>query len=130
MTITAAYTGTFDPLTHGHIDVINRAARMYSQVIVAIARSTSKNPLFDLEDRERLARASVGHLENVTVKGFSGLVVEFARENGVSVIVRGVRSVGDFDVEKQMAVMNRHLAPEIDTVMLAPAPEYNHVSAT
>lgn len=130
MTITAAYTGTFDPLTHGHTDVINRAARMYGRVIVAIARSTAKQPLFELDERIRLARTALSHLDNVAVEGFSGLVVEFARKQGVSVIVRGVRSVGDFDVEKQMAVMNRHLDADIDTVMLAPAPEYNHVSAT
>ena len=130
MDVTAAYTGTFDPVTHGHTDVINRAARMYSRVIVAIAESAAKRPLFTLEERVRLARATVAHLDNVSVEGFNGLVVDFAREHDVSVLVRGVRSVGDFDVEKQMAVMNRHLAPGLDTVMLAPSPEYNHVSAT
>jgi pantetheine-phosphate adenylyltransferase len=130
MDITAAYTGTFDPITHGHTDVIERAAAMYNRVIVAIAESPSKRPLFDLSERVALARSTVSHLDNVSVDGFSGLVVDFAREQGVSVLVRGVRSVGDFDVEKQMAVMNRHLAPEVDTAMLAPSPEYNHISAT
>lgn len=130
MEITAAYTGTFDPVTHGHTDVIKRAAHMYSKVIVAIAESASKRPLFTLEERVGLARATVADLGNVSVEGFNGLVVDFARTHGVTVLVRGVRSVGDFDVEKQMAVMNRHLSPGLDTVMLAPSPEYNHVSAT
>lgn len=130
MSIVAAYTGTFDPITYGHIDVVERAARMFSKLIVAIAFSEAKRPLFLLEERIELARVSVAHLPNVYVQGFRGLVVDFARDNGVTVVVRGVRNVTDFDVEKQMAVMNRHLAPQVDTVMLAPSPTYAHISST
>lgn len=130
MNVIAAYTGTFDPMTHGHVDVIERAARMYARVVVAVAASPSKQPLFDHERRIDLARAALSHLDNVGVEGFAGLVVDFARTAGVTVIVRGVRNVTDFDVEKQMAVMNRHLAPEVDTVMLAPSPSYVHISST
>jgi len=130
MNVVAAYTGTFDPITYGHIDVVERAARMFSKLIVAIAFSEAKRPLFLLEDRIELARASVSHLPNVEVQGFRGLVVDFAVEHDVSVVVRGVRNVTDFDVEKQMAVMNRHLAAHVDTVMLAPSPTYAHISST
>ncbi len=130
MSVIAAYTGTFDPITYGHIDVVERAARMFSRLIIAVAFNEAKRPLFLLEDRIELARASVAHLPNVEVQGFRGLVVDFAREHGVTVVVRGVRNVTDFDIEKQMAVMNRHLHGELDTVMLAPSPTYAHISST
>ena len=130
MTVVAAYSGTFDPITFGHTDIIQRAARMYPRVIVAVGLNPSKNPRFSLEERVELCRASVAELKNVEVKPFSGLIVDFARENGVSVLVRGVRSVGDFDYEKQMAVMNRDLYPKLDTVMLVPSPEHAHLSSS
>ena len=126
----AAYSGTFDPITLGHNDIIHRAARMFPRLIVAVGSNVAKNPKFTLEERIDLIRASVKELRNVEVKGFSGLVVEFARENGVTVLVRGVRTVGDVDYEKQMAVMNRDLYPQLDTVMLAPSPEYAHLSSS
>lgn len=129
MTI-AAYTGTFDPMTRGHVDVIARTAAMYADVLVAIAASPGKKPLFNLDERIALAEESLAALENVRVTGFSGLVVDFARENQVTVLVRGVRSVGDLDYERQMAVMNRHLQPTVDTVMLVPDPAYAHISST
>jgi pantetheine-phosphate adenylyltransferase len=130
MTIVAAYSGTFDPITFGHTDIIERASRMFPRVIVAVGLNPAKNPRFSIDERVALIRASVKHLKNVKVKPFEGLVVDFARDNGVTVLVRGVRSVGDFDYEKQMAVMNRDLYPKLDTVMLVPAPEHAHLSSS
>lgn len=130
MNIVAAYSGTFDPITLGHNDIIHRAAHMFPRLIVAVGLNSSKNPRFNLEERCDLVRASVDDLDNVEVMGFEGLVVDFARDNGVTVLVRGVRTVGDVDYEKQMAVMNRGLYPQLDTVMLAPSPEYAHLSSS
>lgn len=130
MTIVAAYSGTFDPITFGHTDIIQRAARMFPRLIVAVGLNPSKNPRFTIEERVELIRASVKAHKNVDVKPFGGLIVDFARENGVSVLVRGVRTVGDFDYEKQMAVMNRDLYPKLDTVMLVPSPEHAHLSSS
>lgn len=130
MTIVAAYSGTFDPITFGHTDIIERASRMFPRLIVAVGLNPSKNPRFNIDERVELIRASVTHLKNVDVQPFSGLVVDFARDHGVTVLVRGVRSVGDFDYEKQMAVMNRDLYPKLDTVMLVPKPEHAHLSSS
>jgi len=126
----AAYTGTFDPITNGHADVIRRAARMFPELIVAVANNTSKKSIFNPDERLKLAEQVVGDLDNVTVMGTTGLIVDFAREHGVSVLVRGVRGVGDYEYERQMAIMNRHLAPEVDTVFMAPSPEFAHISST
>ncbi|MEC9365162.1 MAG: pantetheine-phosphate adenylyltransferase [Sinimarinibacterium flocculans] len=128
--VIAAYSGTFDPITYGHYDIIQRAAHMFPRLIVAVGLNPSKNPRFDLDERVTLIRDVVKKLPNVEVKGFSGLVVDFARDNGITVLVRGVRTVGDVDYEKQMAVMNRDLYPDLDTVMLAPSPEYAHLSSS
>lgn len=130
MALTAAYSGTFDPVTFGHTDIIHRAAAMYPRLIVAVGLNPSKNPRFTLTERVELIREVTSDLDNVEVKGFSGLVVDFARENDVTVLVRGVRTTADFDYEKQMAVMNRDLYPQLDTVMLAPSPEYAHLSSS
>lgn len=127
---TAAYSGTFDPITYGHYDIIQRAAAMFPRLIVAVGLNPSKNPRFNLDERCELIREVVKELKNVEVVGFSGLVVNFAREHGATVLVRGVRTVGDFDYEKQMAVMNRDLYHALDTVMLAPSPEYAHLSSS
>lgn len=126
----AAYTGTFDPITLGHTDLITRAAGMFSQVLVAVAQSSGKSPLFSLEQRVALTKASLAHLSNVEVHGFTGLTVNFARRNGVKILVRGVRNNTDFDYESQMARMIRHLAEEIDTVILPPSAPYAHISST
>lgn len=130
--ITAAYSGTFDPVTLGHTDIIARAARMFPRLIVAVGLNPNKNPRFDLDERIALIESTVRELglDNVEVRGFSGLIVDFAREHGVTVLVRGVRTVVDVDYEKQMAVMNRDLFPDLDTVMLAPSPEYAHLSSS
>ncbi|MGH6959194.1 MAG: pantetheine-phosphate adenylyltransferase [Dongiaceae bacterium] len=130
MTIIAAYSGTFDPITLGHTDIIVRASKMFPRLVVAVGQNIAKNPKFNLDERIALIREVVRELPNVEVKGFSGLVVDFARENGVTVLVRGVRTVGDVDYEKQMAVMNRDLYANLDTVMLAPSPEYAHLSSS
>ncbi|MGB0956310.1 MAG: pantetheine-phosphate adenylyltransferase [Panacagrimonas sp.] len=130
MPVIAAYSGTFDPLTLGHNDIIHRAARMFPRLIVAVGLNPTKHPKFDIDERVNLIRDATSDLNNVDVKPFSGLVVDFARENGVTVLVRGVRTVVDVDYEKQMAVMNRDLYPDLDTVMLAPSPEYAHLSSS
>lgn len=130
MTVTAAYSGTFDPVTFGHYDIIQRAAKMFPRLIVAVGHNAAKNPKFTLEERVMLIRKVVRKYKNVEVQGFSGLVVEFAREQGVTVLVRGVRTTFDFDYEKQMAVMNRDLYPKLDTVIMNPSPEYAHLSSS
>lgn len=130
MTVIAAYSGTFDPITLGHNDIMHRAARMFPKLIIAVGSNVAKNPRFSLDERVELIRESTRDLGNVEVRGFSGLVVDFARDHGVTVLVRGVRTVGDVDYEKQMAVMNRDLYPQLDTVMLTPAPEYAHLSSS
>lgn len=130
MTVIAAYSGTFDPLTFGHYDIIKRASKMFPQLIVAVGSNVAKNPKFTLDERVTLIRKVVKKLKNVEVQGFSGLVVDFAREHKVTVLVRGVRSTGDFDYEKQMAVMNRDLYPQLDTVIMNPSPEYAHLSSS
>lgn len=130
MPVTAAYSGTFDPITFGHYDIIQRAAAMFPKLMVAVGSNVAKNPKFNLQERVALIREVVRDLPNVEVQGFSGLIVDFAREHKVTVLVRGVRTVGDVDYEKQMAVMNRDLYPQLDTVMLAPSPEYAHLSSS
>ncbi|MFT4046033.1 MAG: pantetheine-phosphate adenylyltransferase [Solimonas sp.] len=128
--IVAAYSGTFDPITYGHYDIIKRAAKMFPKLIVAVGSNIAKNPKFTLEERVALIRKVARGLKNVEVQGFSGLVVDFAREHGVTVLVRGVRTTADFDYEKQMAVMNRDLYPQLDTVFFNPAPQYAHLSSS
>jgi pantetheine-phosphate adenylyltransferase len=130
VSVIAAYSGTFDPITLGHNDIIHRAARMFPRLIVAVGLNITKNPKFTIDERIELIKASTVDLKNVEVVGFGGLVVDFAREHGVTVLVRGVRTVVDVDYEKQMAVMNRDLYPELDTVMLAPSPLYAHLSSS
>lgn len=130
MSIVAAYSGTFDPITFGHSDIMYRAARMFPRLIIAVGHNVAKNPRFSVEERVQLIRECTRDLSNVEVMDFDGLVVNFARDHGVSVLVRGVRTVGDVDYEKQMAVMNRDLYPQLDTIMLTPAPEYAHLSSS
>jgi len=128
--IRAAYTGTFDPITNGHADVIRRAAGMFSELIVAVASNASKKSIFDHQERVELAKLVLADVDNAVVLPVEGLIVDFARKHDVRVLVRGVRGVGDYEYEKQMAVMNRHLAPQVDTIFLAPSPEFAHISST
>ncbi|SIR14575.1 Phosphopantetheine adenylyltransferase [Aeromonas sp. RU39B] len=124
------YPGTFDPITNGHSDLIERAARLFGEVIVGVAASPSKRPLFDLDERVALAREITAHLPNVSVVGFSGLLVDFAKTHGATVLVRGLRAVSDFEYEFQLANMNRRLMPELESVFLTPAEENSFISST
>ncbi|KDM90663.1 pantetheine-phosphate adenylyltransferase [Photobacterium galatheae] len=130
MTTRVIYPGTFDPITNGHQDLIERAAAMFDHVVVGIAFSPSKKPLFDLLERVDLAKAITSHLKNVEVVGFSGLLVDFAREHQANILVRGLRAVSDFEYEFQLANMNRRLMPELETVFLTPAEENSFISST
>lgn len=130
MLISAVYPGTFDPLTLAHADLIERAARLFKQVVVAIAANPHKKPLFDIDERIALAQSSLKHVPNVTVVGFSGLLVDFAKAHGAEVAIRGLRSVGDFDYEFQLARMNRDLAPWLETIFLTPKEAYAFISST
>ncbi len=130
MHITAIYPGTFDPVTNGHFDLIQRASRLYDQVIVAVAESRGKQPLFSLSERVALIESVVAEFGNVIVIGFDNLLVECAKQRGASVIIRGLRAVSDFEYEFQMAGMNRRLAPDIETVFLTPAEQYEFISSS
>lgn len=130
MTKTAIYPGTFDPITLGHEDVVRRAARLFDEVIVAVAQSHSKKPLFDLDQRVSLAAEVLADCPNVRVVGFSGLLMQFAREEGAQVVIRGLRAVSDFEYEFQLAGMNRHLYPEVETLFLTPSEQYMFISAS
>ena len=124
------YPGTFDPITKGHGDLVERASRLFDHVIIAVAASTKKNPLFPLEQRVELAREVTKHLPNVEVVGFSTLLAHFAKEQNANVFLRGLRAVSDFEYEFQLASMNRHLRSDVETIFLTPAEEYTFVSST
>ena len=120
MNIAAIYPGTFDPITNGHIDLVGRAARMFSRVVVAVAENNNKKPLFCLEERVAMARETLSGIPNVEVLGFDTLLVNCAKYSGASVILRGLRAVSDFEFEFQMALTNRRLEPRIETIFLTP----------
>lgn len=126
----AIYPGTFDPITNGHIDIVTRAAAMFDQVVLAIAASPSKKPMFDLDERVALAQSATGHLANVTVVGFSDLMANFARAQQAKILIRGLRAVADFEYEMQLAHMNRHLMPELESVFLMPSKEWSFISSS
>ena len=126
----AVYPGTFDPVTNGHTDLVTRAARVFPKVIIAIAESPHKKPLLELEERIDLARGELEPLGNVEVVGFSNLLVEFVQQQGASVIIRGLRAVSDFEYEFQLASMNRHLAPKVETMFLTPDEDFGFISST
>ncbi|HDP90398.1 MAG TPA: pantetheine-phosphate adenylyltransferase [Thioalkalivibrio sp.] len=130
MNITAVYPGTFDPITRGHTDLVRRAAGLFDHVIVAVAASAKKTPFFPLAERIGLAEQSLGGQSNVAVIGFDGLLVNFVRSQGARVVLRGLRAVSDFEYEFQLAGMNRHLAPDLETLFLTPAEEYAYVSSS
>jgi pantetheine-phosphate adenylyltransferase len=126
----AVYPGTFDPITNGHTDLVSRAARVFSRVVIAIADSPHKNPLFSLDERILLSKNQMASLDNVEVVGFNNLLVEFVQQIGASVIVRGLRAVSDFEYEFQLASMNRHIAPTVETLFLTPDEDYSFISST
>ena len=126
----AVYPGTFDPITNGHHDLVRRAAGIFDRVVIAIAANPSKAPRFHLDKRVELARAVLVDLPNVEVMGYSGLTVDFARENGLNVIIRGLRAVSDFEFEFQLANMTRHLDQTIETVFMTPQEQFTFISST
>ena len=126
----AVYPGTFDPITNGHEDLIQRASRLFDEVIVGVAHSQAKRPFFSLDERVRIAKEVLAPYKNVTVSGFSGLLSEFVKEQSASIILRGLRAVSDFEYEFQLAGMNRRLAPGVETLFLTPSDKYLFLSAT
>jgi pantetheine-phosphate adenylyltransferase len=126
----AMYPGTFDPFTNGHNDLVRRACRIFDHVVVSIAANPGKTPLFTLEQRVDLARRVLADVPNVEVMGYTGLTVDFARQQGLNVIMRGLRAVSDFEFEFQLATMSRHLNGEVETVFLTPTEQFNFISST
>lgn len=126
----AVYPGTFDPFTRGHEDLVRRGSRLFDRIIVGIARSRGKTPLFELDERIEIAREVCAPFPNVEVAGFDGLLMEFLKANDARVILRGLRAVSDFEYEFQMAGMNRKLYPDVETVFLTPSDEFMFISAT
>lgn len=130
MSTKAIYPGTFDPITNGHLDIITRAAGMFDKVVLAIAASPSKKPMFDLAERVALATEATAHLANIEVVGFSDLMANFARSQQANILIRGLRAVADFEYEMQLAHMNRHLMPELESVFLMPSTEWSFISSS
>jgi pantetheine-phosphate adenylyltransferase len=127
---TALYAGSFDPLTQGHEDLIRRSLGFVDRVIVAVTSNVSKQPLFPVEERARMIREVVGGEPRVDVRPFQGLLVDFAREVGATLLIRGLRAVSDFEYEYQMALMNRHLHPSLETVFMVPSLETTYISSS
>jgi len=126
----AVYAGTFDPITFGHVDVVERASRLFGKVIVAIAVNHNKKTLFSLEERVAMASEALSGLNNVAVHGFDSLLLDFAKEHQANVILRGLRAVADFDYEFQLASMNRFMNPDIESMFLMPAEKYMYISSS
>lgn len=129
MTI-AIYPGTFDPITNGHVDLAERAARLFDKVVVAIAHSEKKTPLFNLDKRVELCRTALSHLDNVEVTGFSNLLTDFAKSQGARCVLRGLRAVADFEYEFQLANMNRAIYPEFESIFLTPSEHLSFISSS
>ncbi|MCH6257293.1 pantetheine-phosphate adenylyltransferase [Puniceicoccaceae bacterium K14] len=126
---TCIYPGTFDPITNGHLDVFERACRMFDHVIVGVAENPGKNPFFSVEERLKLVEENIGDYENASAISFSGLLIDFAKQQGANVVIRGLRAASDFEFEFQMALMNRHLGPEIETILVMTKEGYNYTSS-
>ena len=126
----ALYPGTFDPITNGHYDLVRRAVDIFGRVLVAIAANPGKAPLFTVDERVELAREVLRDIPNVEVTGYTGLTVDFARQHGLRVVVRGLRAVSDFEFEFQLATMSRHLSNQVDYVFLTPAERFNFISSS
>ena len=127
--MTAIYPGSFDPMTNGHLDIIKRAACFSDKLIVAVLQNSSKNPLFSTEERLEILREGTAHMKNVEVDSFSGLLVEYAKKRGVRLIIRGLRAVTDFEYEFQMALTNRMLRPELETLFISTSVEYLYLGS-
>ena len=130
MTTRVIYPGTFDPITNGHKDLVERASRLFDEVILAVAASEKKKPLFSTEERVALAQEVLGHLPNVRVVGFDKLLSFFVKEMDANVVLRGLRAVSDFEYEFQLANMNRQLAPDVESLFLTPSEKYSFISST
>ncbi len=130
MGITAIYPGTFDPITNGHIDILQRSLRIFDHIILGIGPNPKKTSLFSLEERIQMVKEAVKDVPNVSVEAFDGLLVDFAKKNGASAIIRGLRAVSDFEYEFQMALMNRKLDDKIETVFLMPSEEYSYLTSS
>jgi len=126
---TAIYPGTFDPVTYGHVDLIERASKIFDKVIVAVARSSSKGALFSVSERVSFLEDAVKGIKNVTVDDFDGLVVDYVKSKGSNVMIRGLRMLSDFEYEFQMALTNRKLAPHVETIFMMPREDYSYVSS-
>ena len=129
MAVKALYPGTFDPPTNGHVDLIQRGARLFDHLVVGVLNNRGKNPLFSVSERVEMLGEATRAMSNVTVATFDGLMVEFARLQGASAVLRGIRAISDYEYEFQMALMNRRLAPDVETVFLQPAGRYSFVSS-
>jgi pantetheine-phosphate adenylyltransferase len=127
---TAIYAGSFDPITRGHQDLIHRTVGFVDHLIVAVAQNSAKQPLFTVEERTKMIRAAVGDDPRIEVRSFTGLLVDFAKSTGSSLLVRGLRAVSDFEYEYQMALMNRHLSPKLETVFMVPSLDTTYISAS
>ncbi|MDZ4741943.1 MAG: pantetheine-phosphate adenylyltransferase [Verrucomicrobiota bacterium] len=123
------YPGSFDPVTNGHLDVVERASRLFDEVIIAVAVNSDKHPLFTMEERKKMVLESTRHLPNVSIDGFDGLLVDYAMKKGACALVRGLRAVSDFEFEFQMALMNRQIQPAIETMFLMPKDTYAYLSS-
>lgn len=126
----AIYPGTFDPITNGHLDIVSRAASLFDKVIMGVAASPSKSPLFTLDERIELAKIVTSHLPNVKVMGFSNLMADFARQQNATILIRGIRGCSDFEYESQLAKMNRHLKHDLESVFLIPSEKWSFISST
>lgn len=127
---TVIYPGTFDPITNGHVDLVERAARLFDRVVVAIAYSAKKTPLFSLNERVALCEGALTHIDNVEVKGFSNLLTEFAQSEGARCVLRGLRAVADFEYEFQLANMNRAMYPDFESIFLTPSEHLSYISSS
>ena len=128
-TVKAIYPGSFDPVTNGHLDLIARAAKIFDHLVVAILRNSSKNPLFTVEERVAMLTEGIAEFDNVSVATFEGLLVDFAREQRAHAVIRGIRAISDYEYEFQMALMNRRLDPDLETIFLMPDAKYSFVSS-
>jgi pantetheine-phosphate adenylyltransferase len=128
-TIKAIYPGTFDPMTNGHLDLIARGAKIFDHLVVAVLENSQKSPLFSVPERCAMLTAAVKHMPNVSVQSFDGLLVDFVRSQQAQAILRGIRAISDYEYELQMALMNRRLAPDLETVFMMPAEKFSYVSS-
>jgi len=129
MKVTAVYPGTFDPITNGHLDIIGRGVGLFDEIIVALLKNADKEPLFSLDERLEIVASVVKRFQKVRVESFDGLLIDYARSRGARAIVRGLRALSDFEYEFQMALMNRRLGPDLETVFMMPSETYSYVSS-